>query len=42
MEEVTKELRDSRDPRDTPKYLEIIVTKGTRKGGDSILLGLLY
>lgn len=42
MEEVAREPRDKRKPRDTPRYLEIIVTEGTRKGGDSTLLGLLY
>lgn len=42
MEEVVMELSDSRDPRDTPRHLKIIVTEGTRKGGDSTLPGLLY
>jgi hypothetical protein len=42
MEEVVRELGDSRDLKDTPRYLEIIATEGTRKGRDSTLLGLLY
>lgn len=42
MEEVVRELGDSRDLKDILRYLEIIVIEGIRKGRDSIFLGFLY